>query len=616
LAASATELYASDSVTNAVKVFRISDMTLQRSFSLAGNENPGRILYNPNDDTVWVAGRDNSEEGQAAQGGSSFPVCQYTPAGTRTANPCITNVTVPTAMVMRGTTILLADAGPDMQIKEFNASGTQISTLGVRGGTISGTSSPGTYANNALSYPVGLGIDDSGNIYVAEQHNPYNYYASAGTYYFSYPEGGDLRSYSPSFALNWKTFAWNLHGQQSAAPDLANDGAEVYGTLARFNMNYGNTTPGGEQTLDAITFDAIHYPDDPRLNYAGRLSAGRILHIGGFTYVYFGGDDAWELGRQSGNLVIPENVWTPKYLPGWANGSKGIGNVQGACSYSNAAGCVWNDAPATPNGEPASNEMTSVPQGAGVDGITKDCQMDDNADLWCTSIYTGVHRWVHSGPSAAGVITYSPASVINYGVPPGFSKPERAVYDSANDRLYVAGWSSSSPDPGNENYGTDVAGNKIARYNAFVATGHYPVAMWTSTLPYTNVMSNGFGVSCPNGLASCPTDMVQTIRMAGNYLFADSYTPEFTIGSYSNGLNLIRPYVFDIWAYNIDTGVQAGNIWPGPETNYYSTNWDDQPWAFTAFRRSSDGQYLIFQQNEINANTLLYRGLLQNFSQY
>jgi hypothetical protein len=160
------------------------------------------------------------------------------------------------------------------------------------------------------------------------------------------------------------------------------------------------------------------------------------------------------------------------------------------------------------------------------------------------------------------------------------------------------------------------AGNKIARYNAFVATGHYPAAMWTSTLPYTNVMSNGFGVSCPSGLASCPTDMVQTIRMAGNYLFADSYTPEFTIGSYSNGLNPIRPYAFDIWAYNIDTGVQAGNIWPGPETNYYSTNWDDQPWAFTAFRRSSDGQYLIFQQNEINANTLLYRGLLQNFSRY
>ena len=617
MAASSTELYVSDSVTNTVKVYSISTMALVRSFGLSGGASPGRILYNSNDATLWVAQRNTSEPGNLAAGGASFPINHYSTTGTLLSGS-ISDVVVPMAMAMNGTTMLIADAGADMQIKEYNSSGVRIGQLGVQGGMLSGTNPHGSYAANALAYPSGLGVDSSGNIYVSEQYFPTNYYASyANADWVSIMYGSDLRSFNPSFSLNWKTIALSVF-QEPAAADPATDGTEVYDAIAGFNMNYANNTPGGEQNWDATTLDLVHYPDDPVTIKGIFFGPSRITNVGGYKYMFL---DAGTSGppangglvkRQIGKIWVPMTFFITKYIPYWANGSNGIGNVQASCNYG-GKGCIWNDA--NGDGEPAASEIVNVSSGAGFDYYTADLDMDANADVWIANLSSGVWRYTHSSQGAGGLMSYPQANAIHYGTPTIFSKVMRANYDAVNDRLYVAGWSNSSPDPGNENYATNTAGNTLARYDNFEAHGGgFPVATWVTNLPYGMLRDNdSWNVSC--SAPPCATQMVRNIRIAGNYIFVDNADPIYTHPGAYTGLTLVDAAVFYIRAYKVADGTFAGNVWPGSQVNYFSTNWNDIQSSFTTFQRST-GEYLIFNQNETNSSINLYRGLLQNFSQY
>ena len=310
MTASPTELYISDSVTNTVKVYSISTMALARSFRLSGGASPARILYNPNDATLWIAQRDTSEPGNIAAGGQSFPINRYSRTGSRLSGS-ITDVAVPMAMTMDSTILLIADAGADMQIKKYNGSGLRIGQLGMKGGMLSGTNPRGSYAANALAYPSGLGVDSSGNIYVSEQYFPTNYYASyANADWVSIMYGSDLRSFNPSFSLNWKTIALSVF-QEPAAADPATDGTEVYDAIAGFNMNYANNTPGGEQNWDATTLDLVHYPDDPVTIKGIFFGPSRITNVGGYKYMFL---DAGTSGPPAnGGLVKRQigKIWVP-----------------------------------------------------------------------------------------------------------------------------------------------------------------------------------------------------------------------------------------------------------------------------------------------------------------
>jgi hypothetical protein len=413
-------------------------------------------------------------------------------------------------------------------------------------------------------------------------------------------------------------------GQEPAAPDPANDGAKVYNTLARFNMNYGNITPGGEQTYDAITYDLVRQPDNLLAIKGNILGMERIVHVGGYTYGFFVGESNATVGvvRQDGAIWRPMVQWMRTYVndgPGWVNGTKGIGNQASGCNFSNGQGCLWIDSNA--DGEPAASEMSATPGGYYL--ISWD--MDANGDVWSVSETGGISRWRHAAPNASGIMSYSRSAIVNYGKPSIFSTVERTLYDPSNDRLFVSGWSTAQPNPGTEDNGVDtVAGNLLARYDNFKATGHFPTATWTTALPYYNVNTShstvngvapgqpaGCNVYLPISSGGCTgNQFVYDIQQAGSYVFGD-------VGHiWGQNANPITAAKFWIKAWNISDGSLAGNVFPGPGVNYWSGNWNDTHPGFVALQRQSDGQYLIFNQNEMNGGTNLYRGLLRNFSQY
>jgi hypothetical protein len=584
MAASPTELYVSDSVSNSIKVYTIASMTLARSFALAGGARPGRLVYNPNDNSLWIA-QHSGATGNMAAGGTAFPIRHYSTTGTLLGGS-ITSVAVPMAMHMRGATILIADAGRGMNIKEFNASGTQIGTLGITGGMLS---SNGVYAATRLMYPAGLGVDGANNVYVAEQYFTGNYGAalSSGGGFVDITYGSDIRSFTPAFtALNWKVFSHTF--QQPVAADPANDGATVYNAVASYGMNYSNNNPGGEQTWNGITLDLVDYPNDPfhlKVWFGGPV---RVVSRGAYKYAFWAGNSVWGLTRQRGNFWVPMSLFLPKWYPNWANG---IQPTNG-----NSAGYIWNDT--SGDGEPQAGEFSAqIPSnGPGVNFYTEDCHMDGDLDVWCSGHYTGLARYPHSGPNGPGLLHYAQSSVVWYGTPPGFSKVERADYVAATDTLYVSGFSAASPDPGGELNNTST-GNTLARYNNFLAywVAHraYPSPQWTTAIEF-----------------KAPAYVGMNIRVAGNYVFVDNNSPVWRVSP-----NPIPASTWDIRAYRISNGTLAGNIWPGAAVNYWSGNYDDTIGAFSVYQRRTDGQYLIFQQNELNGTDNLYRGLLQNFVQ-
>jgi hypothetical protein len=613
MAASSTELYVSDRYAQAIKVYTISTMALNRTLSVSYT--PARIAYNPNDNTLWVAQMDTSELGNFAAGGASFPIHHLNATIGADLNQNITAVKVPTCMAMNSATLLICDAGPDMQIKQFNASGSQTGTLGVRGGMISGTSPAGSYVDNALDYPIGLAVDGSGNIYVAEMQMAGNYYASTRSdqyqAYIAVKYGSDIRSYNPSFTLNWKTLSYMpLLG--TAAADPASDAADVFDWTNRYRMDYSKST-GGEAVWAGNTTDLVDYPDDSRNTAA--FGPINVVNVGCYKYVLMrqqgGGPDSLFTGiwvqKPSSNILRPMFVAGPKYLNGWADGSKGIGFVQ---LFNNNQGSIWNDS--NGDGIPQANEFS--PAGScsggspGLNCYMVDSQLDPNGDLWVANQWGGVSRYVHSGPDSNGVMTFSQTKQKNYSTP--FSKTERAWYVPSSDTLYVSGWTGN--DPGNEYSGNDSAGNTLNRYDhvesLLPSGGTLPPPTWSVTLPYGTDLYGTTNTGCSK--PPCVLEFARDIQAAGNYVFV--------IWAFDNGPGE-NPILFSshyIQALNAKTGIVAGNIWPGPEVNYWSANWHDNMYGVSVYQRTTDGQYLVFDQNEINGTINLYRGLLNNFSQY
>jgi hypothetical protein len=260
--------------------------------------------------------------------------------------------------------------------------------------------------------------------------------------------------------------------------------------------------------------------------------------------------------------------------------------------------------------------MTNTASGSGLDFFDADFDMDSNADVWAADVANGVWRFPHGTQGGSGLMAYGTGTAINYGIPSGCSKVMRAIYDAPNDRLYVGCYSAAVHDPGNQNFGNNVAGNTIIRFDGFEAHGGgFPAPKWTAAIPYGAVRTqDNWNTICNGGVGTCATQMARNIRIAGSYIFMDNTDPIYTYPGPFTGLNPIDDEVFNIQAFNVSDGSFAGNIWPGTEVNYFSTNWDDIQSSFTAFKQST-GQYLILQQNETNAAINLYRGLLQNFTQ-
>lgn len=189
-------------------------------------------------------------------------------------NDTLRVVADPTALAFdRGGLLLVADNGPDQNIKFFDLAAKQprlVRTFGDSGGVFAGPV-PGKAGTRRLWGPRGLGVDSVGNLYVGTTGLPMQ--VGGGT---------DIRVYKATdSSLLWQVQGLSFVNSGDADPDSA--GRSVFLNAERFSMDF-DKTPGSSWKLAAATIDPFRYPDDPRVTNS--LESVFVRRIGGKLFLY------------------------------------------------------------------------------------------------------------------------------------------------------------------------------------------------------------------------------------------------------------------------------------------------------------------------------------------
>jgi hypothetical protein len=313
--------------------------------------------------------------------------------------------------------LLVADNGPDQNIKIFDISATPVvtSTFGDQGGVYSGT--PGMVAPKKLYGIRGLGTDSIGNLWVACSGFP----SQAG--------GTDLRHYDTLGNMNC-----NLMGLifvQSSDADPASPG-DVYLNNERTHVNYDGAP--GDWSFTSETINPFQYPDDPRLMMT--MESTWMRRINGQKYMFQTNMYAEMLTvfRFDGEIAVPMAMFTIGWNGQWDKYPWQIDKRPTWDANANPSRrWMWLDK--NGDGQVTSDEFSiydlSYPYNAGI------CVTGNG-----TVIIGGRHilSFAPNGADAHGVLQYSIASMTDRPLPdaPDLGDATRMKYVDSTDVMYIA----------------------------------------------------------------------------------------------------------------------------------------------------------------------------------
>lgn len=546
IAASDTEVYVSDTFDNQIVVYDANTMRELRSWAVPS---PGRIALD-SDSTLWVITGMQSPTGPG--------VAHYTAQGVPIAGaPVLPAGVIPADLAIAPSgQLAIADDGPQQLIWLYTktASGqTQAAgSIGTRDGIFhSVKGQPGDWRFNGLT---GIGFDQAGNLYVAQNGQGLRPFGTALV-----GQGAVLESYRGFMRQS----LWRLYGLtfvDSADFDPAN-AANVFTGSKRFTLNYSQTTPGTEWSYSAFTLDRFDYPDDPALHSTrGVRGSPMMRRFGGGLFMYALDQYAHYLyvyrfaPSSEGEIAIPSGMLAENPMPGnWPQGQPGYGEW------------MWRDA--NGDGHVDANEITSNPATGSTVGNGY-WWVDANGNVWLATPTSGIREQPLQGLDAHGNPEYGYASAKTFPMPAPFNRIARIVYDAANDRMYVTGFTPQIPwDPTH----WKEAGPVLARYDN-----------WSSgnpTLVYT--------VSLPWNTGSNPQITTVGISVAGNYIFiAELYSQRIDV-------------------YDMRNGTFVGTLTPGASVGNTS-GWVDIYMGISAAERPN-GEYVVLVEDDARAKILMYR---------
>lgn len=220
--------------------------------------------------------------------------------------------------------LMVADNGPDQNIKVFDISGSgspvPVDTIGIVGGAMGG-------AVKGQVEPLkfwgirGLGTDVVGNLWVASCGFP----SQAGG-------GTDLRHFNTSGQMDCQMLDLNFVASMDADPT---DPTQFYSHEEHLELDY-DAIPGDLQAhwkYKAVTIDPFTYPDDPRITIS--LESTFIRYVNGKKYMYL--TDMYQqfliVYRFDGEIAVPaaffcvawdgqwdKYTWQMDKRPKWING--------------------------------------------------------------------------------------------------------------------------------------------------------------------------------------------------------------------------------------------------------------------------------------------------------
>lgn len=525
-----------------------------------------RAMTTTADGTLWVVVGDLDDWGLRREGTDPARIHAFTPDG-ELLPLVITDVHSPTGLAVDNAgRLLVADNGPEQNIKIYDVTtARRVDTFGPVGGILSGEA--GAITPDKLHGPQGVGVDGDGNVYVAG-----NGYGGNGS-------GATVASWTPVGAPRWRLDG--LLFVDCGDFDRSRDGAVVYTPRERFSLDFAGTEPGSEWRYDAFTLDWQTYPLDIRQFRSPGPGLGSVWvrHFDGRTVIY--GTDMYS-----------------SYLAGWIQPSErqiiqpflylDAGRTDDATLRSFAPAAVrdlpakqrpaWSWRDADGDGQPSAAETHVAAQ---ADPRTWAWWVDSDGDIWQAfqnARGEPIVRYRRGGLDAQGVPIYDFATRETQAAPAPFNDPaggsaiERLVYESADDVLYLGGYTPERPNPGGS---WKCVGTEIARYEQW---SDQPRLAWRRALPFTwheDVVRR---------------DQPSAMATAGDLVFV-------VMGQRRLG---------EVFVYDAATGVELAVIIPDSHVVGDHVGWVDIPYGMNAMRRN-DGEYLILVEEDFRAKNLLYR---------
>ncbi len=484
LAATDSELFASDTSGNQIVVFDANTMRRLRSWSVAA---PGRIAIDT-DGSVWVI---------SGFGTAGASVLHYSPAGA----PLAGTLALPAGTlaadiaVSPSGQIFVADNGPKQQVLVYDktASGAtkQTGALGTRYGIFhERKGAPGNWRLNGIT---GIGFDRAGNFYVAQNGEGPRPLGSS-----TVGQGAVLESYAYATRFNWRlqglTFVDGA-AFDPATPDI------VYTGSKRFTMDYSQP-PGREWKYAGFTLDRFDFPDDPAFHQPrGVRGEPMMRRIDGRPYLYTLDPGAhylnvYRFDAAHGEVAIPSGLFAQNPLPGnWPGGQPAYGEW------------MWRDA--NGDGHVDANEITGNPSTGSTVG-NGFWWVDTLGNVWLATPASGIREMPLQGFDRAGNPIYSYAGAKTFAMPAPFSRIARIVYIAETDTMYVSGYTGSLPWDAAH---WKEAGRVLVRYDNWNSS---PTPVYTIALPWNT--------------ASNPPVTPVGVAVAGDYIFvAELYTPKVDV---------------------------------------------------------------------------------------
>ena len=457
--------------------------------------------------------------------------------------------------------VQVADDGVSQQLLTYRTKGSQLvqtGAVGVKNGIYAPPAGAfGDWRFNRLS---ALGLDAQGNLYVA-------HHASSG--------GGStvLECYHTrpvaKGAPRWRLFG--LEFVDLAAPDPASD-TDVFTKEEHFRLDYVNP-PGHEWGYAGYTIHRFKYPDDPRLHiwsgapWVRRIAGRRFLFVNDMSADYL---QVYRFDSQAeGEIAIPSGLFAKKSIrskesPGWPVHQPARGEW------------IWRDA--TGNGALDDGEFTS--RGAEDAPAAQGWWVDFKGNVWLATEKNGIRLLPQQGLDPVGNPTWSYASMRTYPHPAAFETVKRLRYDAEHDVMYLGGTTKADT-----NQHWKPMGPVIARYDGWrkaEASGAIPASTWTIVMPYERGAK---------GHESCEP---MGFDAAGDYLFIPYTGASKEMGFSTGHVEVIRAA----------DGQSAGHFEPSAEVGEIGLQ--DLRETLTAHRRT-DGEYLVFLEDDYKAKTVLYR---------
>ncbi len=317
--------------------------------------------------------------------------------------------------------LMVADNGPDQNIKVFDISGTGtpvvIDTIGVKGGALGG-SEPGIIEPLTFWGMRGIGTDSVGNLWVANCGYP----SQVGG-------GTDLRHFDTE--LNMDCQMLGLAFVQSMDVDPF-DPTQIYSSGEHYEIDY-NIPAGDLQAhwqYKAQTLDPFKYPDDPRL--VNSLETTFIKYIDGKKFMFLTNmySEFLCVYRFDGEIAVPCAFFTVAWDGQWEKYSWQI-DKRPKVNATEGSRWLWRDN--NGDGQVQKEEFTAYDiKYPYIKGI----EIDNNGNIYLGSRF--LCYFPTNGLDENGVPNYSSATMVTTNAPYTYAGGDmsRIEYVDETDVMY------------------------------------------------------------------------------------------------------------------------------------------------------------------------------------